>query len=143
MQRPILRGQGNLQFVHEWTIQPDRLQKMIDSKTRVLLLIEPNGGPLNYKDLPKLGFTLETIYSSPALLDGTKYEIELVQKKVAGDTRWGWGEQIWIVLSVASIQAIDRQEHGWARHLLSSFARNILDFILIPHFDIKEERLGR
>jgi hypothetical protein len=55
----VLRGQGNLQFVHEWTIRLDNLQKMVDSKTRVLLLIEPNGGPLNYKELPELGFTLE------------------------------------------------------------------------------------
>jgi hypothetical protein len=81
----VLRGQSNLQFVHDHTIQPDRLQKIIDSKTRVLLLSEPMGAPTN-KELPKLGFTLKSIYSSP-LLDGTKYEIELVEKNVAGDTR--------------------------------------------------------
>ena len=81
----MLRGQSNLQFVHDHTIQPDRLQKIIDSKTRVLLLSEPMGAPTN-TELPKLGFTLKSIYSSP-LLDGTKYEIELVEKNVAGDTR--------------------------------------------------------
>ena len=79
----LLRGQGNLQFVHDGTIQPDRLGKIIDSKTRVLLLIEPIGGPINYKELPKLGFTLTSIYSSPAFSDGTKYEIVLVEKKVS------------------------------------------------------------
>lgn len=79
----LLRGQGNLQFVHDWTIQPDRLGKIIDSKTRVLLLIEPMGGPINYKELSKLGFTLTSIYSSPALFDGTKYEIVLIEKKLA------------------------------------------------------------
>ena len=78
----LLRGQGNLQFVHDFTIQPDRLGKIIDSKTRVLLLIEPIGGPVNYKELPKLGFTLTSIYSSPAL-SGGKYEIVLVEKKVS------------------------------------------------------------
>ena len=84
----VLRGQCNLQFVHDSTIQPDRLQKMIDSKTRVLLLKEPTGEvAVNYKELPKLGFTLETIYSSPSLIYGAKYEIEHVQKKVAGNTQ--------------------------------------------------------
>ena len=78
----LLRGQGNLQFVHDFTIQPDRLGKIIDSKTRVLLLIEPIGGPVNYKELPKLGFTLTSIFSSPALPGGT-YEIVLVEKKVS------------------------------------------------------------
>jgi hypothetical protein len=82
----LLRGQGNLQFVHG-IVQPDRLQRIIDSKARVLLLIEPAGFPLNEQELPKLGFTLETIYSSPPLLGGAKYQIELVRKKVAGDTR--------------------------------------------------------
>ena len=62
----LLRGQGNSQFVHDSTIQPDRLRKSIDSKTRVLLLIEPIGGPVNYNELPKLGFTLTSIYSTPA-----------------------------------------------------------------------------
>jgi len=79
----LLRDQGNLQYIHLWSVQPEDLQKIIDSKTRVLLLTEPDSGIINRLDLEKHGFKFERLYRSPAMSEGGQYEIDLVETNIA------------------------------------------------------------